>query len=374
MGVSRDMENDDISRFGVALLQLLEEAATNSSYKYALLMALTDAATESVGESGGPRGSVTTEELARRVIDLYWPQSQPWPYLDSGPSVLKALDSKGQSIVDLIIVARDGLRQRATPLEVMNRAPAQWSQLLNQVEEILIRYPIPLLQRVGSGRVNLLFDPEAWPLKGKGLPLAKYFRSRRSGGGGFDNRVLFNGDAELRLAQLGPLLRPLIMERWARFTRRANALTGKHSLEDFLFGADRVSLNEARGPLRALQDRCCFYCGASMGPRCHVDHFIPLVRSGCNDLFNLVAAHPRCNLQKRDHLAATVHIEGWARRLEARTGDIEAIAERLNWAADPKSTRRIALSTYRLSGGLTQLWLEGKTFEPMGPDATAPLA
>ncbi len=72
------------------------------------------------------------------------------------------------------------------------RAPAAWKALLDRVEEILIRYPIPLLQRVGSRRVNLLFNPEAWPLKGKGLRLGAYFRSRRAEGGGFDNRVLFN--------------------------------------------------------------------------------------------------------------------------------------------------------------------------------------
>ena len=103
------MEVDDLSTFGVALLQLLDEAATNSSYKYALLLALTDAATESIGQRGGPRGSVTTEELARRVIDLYWPQSYPWPHAEGGPAILAALESKGRSIVDLIVSAREAL-------------------------------------------------------------------------------------------------------------------------------------------------------------------------------------------------------------------------------------------------------------------------
>ncbi|MDA8592509.1 HNH endonuclease [Planctomycetota bacterium] len=368
------MKVDDLSTFGVALLQLLDEAATNSSYKYALLLALTDAATESIGQRGGPRGSVTTEELARRVIDLYWPQSYPWPHAEGGAAVLAALESKGRSIVDLIVSAREALGPRASAREVERRAPAAWKALLDRVEEILIRYPIPLLQRVGSQRVNLLFNPEAWPLKGKGLPLGAYFRSRRAEGGGFDNRVLFNPGAELHLAQLGPLLRPLIMERWARFTARANALTGERSLEDFLFGSDRVSLDQVRTPLRDLQQGRCFYCGTPLARQCHVDHFIPLARSGCNDLFNLVAAHGKCNLQKSDHLAAAPHIERWARRLEDHAGDLHRIADDLHWAADGPRARRVAHSTYKLAGGLTQLWVEESTFVPLAPTALAPLA
>jgi hypothetical protein len=365
------MEVDDLSTFGVALLQLLDEAATNSSYKYALLLALTDAATESIGQRDGPRGSVSTEELTRRVIDLYWPQSYPWPHATDGPAVLTAIQSKGRSIVDRIIAAREALGPRASAREVESRAPAAWTDLLDGVEKILIQYPIPLLQRVGSRRVNLLFNPEAWPLEGKGLPLGAYFRSRRSDGGGFDNRVLFNPGAELHLAQLGPLLRPLIMERWARFTVRANALTGGRSLEDFLFGSDRVSLDQVRAQLRDLQQGRCFYCGTPLARRCHVDHFIPLARSGCNDLFNLVAAHGRCNLQKSDHLAAAPHIERWARRLEDHRGEIHQIAEDLHWAADGSRAHRVAHSTYKLAGGLTQLWVERRTFVPLDAAATS---
>ena len=46
------MAADDLTRFGVGLLQLLDAAATNSTYTYALLVALIDSATESVGARG----------------------------------------------------------------------------------------------------------------------------------------------------------------------------------------------------------------------------------------------------------------------------------------------------------------------------------
>jgi len=52
-----------------------------------------------------------------------------------------------------------------------------------------------------------------------------------------------------------------------------------------------------------IQERRCYYCGDLLitpegKNRFHVDHFVPLLDGGRNDIFNLVLACPECNLKK----------------------------------------------------------------------------
>jgi hypothetical protein len=62
-------------------------------------------------------------------------------------------------------------------------------------------------------------------------------------------------------------------------------------LDEFLFGAQRISLDRVRGPLADSQARTCFYCAGRMTGRLDVDHFLPWSRHPDNTLDNLVAAH-----------------------------------------------------------------------------------
>jgi 5-methylcytosine-specific restriction endonuclease McrA len=47
---------------------------------------------------------------------------------------------------------------------------------------------------------------------------------------------------------------------------------------------------------------CCAYCGCFVGTAYHVDHVIPLIKGGSNDISNLAIACPRCNLSKGSKL------------------------------------------------------------------------
>jgi len=378
------VSGDELTRFGVGLLQLLDEAATNSSYKYALLVALVDLATESVGRSRGPRGSVTTEQIARRVIALYWPQARPYPGLvrDVEPARLRALQTPGSSVVDAIVQAQGSIpgrrgAARITPDELERRAPEAWADLLDFVEERFIRFPIPLLQRMGRGAVDLIYATDRWPEKGTGLPIRRYLRARRAGAPAktFDNRIVFVPGAEESLARLAPLLRPLVMERWARWTEERSGLAGEGSVFDFLFGGDRIALGPVRDDLARLQGRRCFYCRAPLAAAVDVDHFVPWSRAGCDDLFNLVAAHRGCNNDKRDHLAAARHVDAWLERLDARGDDLRGIAAERRWAADAAYARDSARSTYWVAGeGRALLWSErGGDLEPFRPGILARL-
>src|SRR5688572_28954769 len=57
------------------LLQVLAQGSFSSTYKLAVLLGLIDLCIE----AGAPPTSVTTRQLARRVVELYWPQVRTFP-------------------------------------------------------------------------------------------------------------------------------------------------------------------------------------------------------------------------------------------------------------------------------------------------------
>ncbi|MFT5735214.1 MAG: hypothetical protein ACI8WY_003901, partial [Planctomycetota bacterium] len=183
-----------------------------------------------------------------------------------------------------------------------------------------------------------------------------------------DNRIRFQPGVEVNLARLAPLLRPLVMDRWARWTERTNALAGETTVLEFLFGRDRIPLGAVRAPLRALQRNLCFYCDGPLGEHAPVDHFIPWSRTGSDDLFNLVVAHQSCNSGKSNHLAAFRHAERWRERLDRSRDDILEAAASAQWSADAERARGSAYTSYWVIGEGTRLWLANKrVFEPYDP-------
>ena len=372
--MARDTDTT-LVHFATTLIQLIDQASTNSTYKYALTIALVDAAVENMGGSPEGRGFVTTEELARRVIDLYWPHTRPWP---GGSGLeesqrLRQLQSRGSSIVDRVAEAavEYGRQPRRASFEAAE--PERWASLLEEVERTLISYPIPRLQRLGTEVVPLVFDPTAWPEKGAGFKLAAYFRARREGVNheGFDNRVQFLEGAEEALAVLSPVIRPLVIDKWVDYVRSRNEGKGQESLREFLFGADRTSLMTIRRPLADLQEGRCFYCGESMGDDIAIDHFVPWSRTGCDDLFNLVAAHAGCNSSKSDHLPSRSHVHAWLGRCGRAADEIQAIAAHSGWASDEVRTRRVVASCYWSAGQHTMLWESMGGFEQVTDEVLA---
>lgn len=62
------------------------------------------------------------------------------------------------------------------------------------------------------------------------------------------------------------------------------------------YSADDVEL-QGKG-----QKWLCWWCGKPLNGSYHIDHRIPLKRGGKHDPGNIVLAHPRCNLQKKDKM------------------------------------------------------------------------
>ena len=95
------------------------------------------------------------------------------------------------------------------------------------------------------------------------------------------------------LDRLNGILRPILRREWASMVAAMSGLP-ESRLEEFLFGAARIPLDEVRGPLREMQAGRCFYCDDALRGATEVDHFIPWARYPDNGLDNLVVAHDRC--------------------------------------------------------------------------------
>lgn len=119
---------------------------------------------------------------------------------------------------------------------------------------------------------------------------------------------------------------PRMMKRWwpeiePWFERRAG---GEWVLRPAdWFSVQTVSVDRQR--LRHLLDRlvsfwgdACVYCGVDSG-ELEVEHIVPVVRGGSDDLTNLTLACKPCNLRKRTLTAAEFgfpHIHEQARRIQ----------------------------------------------------------
>jgi hypothetical protein len=142
-------------------------------------------------------------------------------------------------------------------------------------------------------------------------------------------------------------------------------------LERFLFGSERTSLEVVRGPLRDLQDNCCFYCEGRISGPADVDHFIPWSRYPDDGLDNLVAAHPKCNNSKRDFLPAADHVERWAERTRALNTILAGVARDAGWPRDTDRSASVATAIYLRLPANIRLWRRPDEFVPIDRERIA---
>ncbi|MCX6363499.1 MAG: HNH endonuclease signature motif containing protein [Actinobacteria bacterium] len=357
--MSRGAEPDrGAIEFAERLIALLDEGAYTATYKFAVLLALLDSCLEGTSAAGAPPDSVATADLARRVTELYWPQTNPYAGL-SGTAILRQ-NSSGQAeiIRDIRRFRERNAPDPSTPLaEARAKAPLQFAHLLETVEWKLIEMPLPRLQVMG--RVH---DPFIYR-----IGWDAHVKRPQTRVAGFDARVHFVGKAAEYLVQLGGLLRPLIETKWAnRILRFNRQMVSDAGLPEFLFGAERVSLGAVRPVLRELQGDRCFYCGGGLRSAAEVDHFVPWARWPDNGIENLVASHPGCNNSKRDFFAATRHLEAWLPRFDQTSGlgrNLRDTAGALDWDTHPARTLSVARAFYLHLPGTAKLWLSRDAFE-----------
>ena len=343
------------------IIELLEEGKKQATYKYALLVALLDLCLERTSSTGLPPETLTTRQLADKVVELYWPHATPY----EGRRVLRQGGGRDEQAEIVRRIATFRAEHSPEPdlpaFRARHERPKEFEQLVHFVEWKLVEMPIPRLQALGGEERRFLYT-YGWTREIKQGQVTAY--QKRRAGADFDNRLLlFSGVGE-HLVRLNGLLRPLLHREWARKVAALNALP-EARLDEFLFGAVRIPLEPVRRPLVELQEGQCFYCRAGLRDRSggvEVDHFIPWKRYPDNGIHNLVAAHSRCNNQKRDFLAAAPHVEHWAERIRQRGDDLDSVAAGLGWAGDRERSQRVALAIYSRLPDDAQLWVRSGEF------------
>ena len=323
------------------LLTVLADGAFTATYKYAVLLALVDLCVEQSTRTGGAPTSVTTRQLAEKVVELYWPQARVYDQ-----RTLRQNTGKQAGIVTRILQFQNQIGEPGISVARARRlACDEFDRLVRDIEWILVEMPLPKLQRVGSEQVPFLYR-----INWSDDVRRSTFRSSD-----FDNAIRFIGNAGDDLVRLAPFVRPLVQREWAGLVARVNGLP-EARLEQFLFGGRRETIAHLATPLLQLQDGNCFYCRKRIGGKRQVDHFVPWSRHPDDGLDNLVVTDASCNGAKRDHLAAAGHVERWAERNRQRQVELAQIADLEEWSHRPLRTLNVARSIYLRLPTNARLW------------------
>lgn len=357
-------------RLAERLIQLLDRGGFTATYKYAVLVALMDLCMELTGKTGLPPDTITTHQLAEKVIELYWPHCAVY---DDKRGVLRQntgrrpkdgvkLDTQAEIINHILDFRKKHVHVSPAASLPLSRArasaaPGAYERLVHVVEWKLVEWPLPRLQIVGGEEDRFLYEYRFI----KKTPRREVARYQKNETSTFDNVLSLRPGVSAALVALNGVLRPLIYRSWALMVADMNGLD-EPRLEEFLFGSKRIALDPVRPGLRELQKGRCFYCQGSLGSSCHVDHFIPWSRHADNSIDNLVVAHDDCNSNKSDFLAAADHVERWRERSALHEAELADIARREAWESRPPRTFGVARAIYRNLPDDVRLWLYSGKF------------
>jgi hypothetical protein len=332
------------------LLRIIDEGRRTATYKLALLAGLVDAVAASSGLA-----TIPTRLISERVLALYYPQTRVYVANDGIARELRQISMKSSPVLRAVLrlrLAGDTNGCRSVD-DARVRVPGVYRQVLDAVESTFVRYPIPLLQVVGTSVVPFMYEVD-WP---EGTSVNKLRVQGR------DQLRLLPGIAD-RLIVLGPMLRPLIELHWTRDVARWTGVSLEDTaLQAHLFGVDRVAFPSVLiAELHDLQRGRCFYCDEPIAGRGHVDHFLAWSRWPNDAIENLVLAD-RCNLAKSDHLVTVEHLYHWMKHRETYAAQLAASAVAARWSSDPGRSLALVRSTYAHLARGTPLWRHGEQFD-----------
>jgi hypothetical protein len=330
-------------KFLVNIQRLLSEGTFVSSYKFALLHALADLSILKGDDTGAPL-ELTTRDMARKFIELYWQQARPFQggATDNGV-ILKQNTGSRAAVVTKI---ESAYLLSGGSLYQFQQDETAWRKLVIDVANTVRVMPLWKLQTVGSERIDFLYENIGQGSVIELKPGVAYcFRTFHE------------------------LLCNLFRSAWVHYLRRYNIqdLGYTTDLQEFLFGHKRSSLYVFKSILKDLQRGECFYCGRPLRSNIDVDHFIPWSRYNSNLAHNFVLAHRGCNSAKSDHFAFEGHLEAWVTR---NTGSSLELAQRFSddgLIHDLDASIRIAHWAYSQTEKANgDVWIRGKEFRRLG--------
>ncbi len=362
--MSEDLSDDAALAFIERILTLLETTRYSTTYKLATLLAIIDVAAETGVTAPDGTMTVSGRDIGRRVLELYWPHSEPFTASrDAMPVVLR--QSPHNDIPAKLAHYRVAhqLPAGVSVAAAQRVHPDDWAKLERKIVHIVIRMPIPKLQRFSTG-TTIKEDRFIYEFGWVDEVAATEIDTQ-----GFDDRVILCPNVGEWLVRLAGLLRPAIQTKWlALIARRNTAVLDQHQLDEFFFGAQRVSLRPVTNALMDVQDGRCFYCDSKIVAKIAIDHFLPWARHPLNFLDNLAATHAGCNTRKSASLAALDHVERWIERFDDCSNayaEMRAVADATNWPRNPTRTLAAGRAMYMWLPPSSLLWLRDDKFESL---------
>ena len=289
--------------------RLLSQGRFTSTYKFALLIALTNIAVER-GSDTGDELEVELDEIARQYLALYWNMARPYPRVNA---ILKQ-NREASKPSKMITLLKDEARHSQSSYQRLRVYRASRDRLVNETRRTLAKDVLYRLQTVGktaeSEKDRFLYDH---PPTAAECAKLEYI-------------TLKTGVAAC-LRRLRGVIIAMVQSRWALWVRENNKkLAADRQLEKFLFGPTRTNVADYAERFYELQSGRCFYSGDRLaGPRGgEVDHFIPWARYPFDSPFNLVLTSRKINNSMRDELKPVEWRSAWLARNQSALAALTA--------------------------------------------------
>lgn len=349
-----DSSSGNAAAWAQLVLTILDEGRRTATYKLAVLLALIDCCALSADAEGRAPSRVPVQDLAVRVLELYWPQVRPYARHDGSPLLRQSSQPRA-----VTVDAVRALRNRAqavgarSPAGAQRALPTAYEQTIGLIELNLVQMPLGKLQRPQGYAANGAADYPRFLYDDK--PFHEGVTARQLRQRPMD--VVLKPNVGDWLVSLGGLLRPVVELHWTRAVASfSNEELPEDHLRQFLFGSDRVNLRSLGPGLREAQAGQCFYCRRPLpAGDVEIDHFVPWSRMPNDALGNLVLADRRCNNDKRDHYADLTLLTRWASRPEGVLGQV---ADDAGWPLQLERSKRVARGLYAHLPSGTALWQE----------------
>ncbi len=339
--------------FLAKLQRIFEEGEFTATYKFALLVALTELAVERGGDDNRTL-PLQIRWIAEKFAELYWPQTLE--YSTGAMGTTPALLAQNLGATARVVSVLTNLRRSsgASTIATAKRS-GQWDAAIREIAHTVRAQPLKYLQNVGGTSAPFLYrftEEPGWIELRPGVA---------------SNLRKFQG-----------LVHQIARAGWVRHVREnprnSGVIGGLGDLEAFMFGLARANLEPAREFLVKLQSRRCFYCGESLGLAGEVDHFVPWSKYPRDLAHNFVLAHAACNRSKSDMLAGLVHVEHWRQRNTENGDTISGELGERGFLVDPECSLVVARWAYQQAANSgARAWTSTARVDAIGPECIAAL-
>lgn len=218
--------------------RILEEGRFTTTYKFAMLIALTNIAVRRGRDDGAPL-SINLDELAREFIDLHWGLEQPFPGVDG--AMLAFANQRARQAAVITQISRHAGTSRTNHAR-LRAYRASEAALVAEVRATITRDVLYRLQSVGPK--GSAFDPSSqfiYKHPADATACAKL------------KEITLKPGVSACLRSLRPVIVGMAQARWALRMRAHNPWLGPDcTLEKFMFGSDRIPLAKFAGWLYDL--------------------------------------------------------------------------------------------------------------------------